>query len=145
MTTRRALLLALAALALGCAPRGDARDVDDAAGVAERFLRALDENDAASTWSSLASPLRASVPEAEWPPRIAGMRAPLGDAGTRELSSAFYTETLEGAPQGKYFVLEFESSFSKAACGERVVAMFEKGAWRVAGYVVRDTRPHPAR
>ena len=29
--------------------------------------------------------------------------------------------------------------------GERVVAMFEKGAWRVAGYVVRDTRPHPAR
>ena len=139
--TCRALLFALCALALACAPRGDASDVDAATEVATKFLRALDA-DPADTWSALASPLRAAVPEARWPAQIASMRAPLGDAGSHELASTLFTETLEGTPPGKYFVVEFESRFSKAVCGERVTLMFEKGAWRVAGYFVRNTRPH---
>ncbi|MBM4383292.1 MAG: DUF4019 domain-containing protein [Deltaproteobacteria bacterium] len=139
--TRRTLLLALCTLALACAPSGDAGDVDAATDVATEFLRALDA-EPATTWRALASPLRASVPEAQWPAQIASMRAPLGDAGTRDLASALFTETLEGAPPGKYFVVEFESRFPKATCGERVTLMFEKGAWRVAGYFVRNTRTH---
>jgi hypothetical protein len=137
----RALLLALCAFALACAPRGDASDVDAASEVAKRFLRELDA-DPAATWRTLASPLRASVPEARWPAQIASMRAPLGAPGSRELASALFTEALAGAPPGKYFVIEFESRFSQATCGERVTLMFERGAWRVAGYFVRNTRPH---
>jgi hypothetical protein len=139
--TRRARALALCAFALACAPRGDASDIDAATEVATKFLRALDA-DSAETWRDLASPLRAAVPEAKWPAQISSMRAPLGAPGTRDLASALFTETLEGAPPGKYFVVEFESRFARASCGERVTLMFEKGAWRVAGYFVRNTRPH---
>jgi hypothetical protein len=136
--------LALSAAMLltsGCGPRGDAQDVDVATEIASGFLRKLDANDAGGTWRELASPLRERVPEAQWPAQIAQMRAPLGQPVARELASAAYAEQLVDAPPGKYFMVEFESRYSDADCGERVVAMFEHGAWRVAGYFVLDTRP----
>ena len=140
----RALLVAAALLALGCGARGDARDVDFATGVAEEFLRALDAGNAGATWSELAAPLRAAVPEASWPAQIARMRAPLGPPVAHRLVSATFSEALADAPPGKYFVVEFESQFSSANAGERVVPMFESGAWRVAGYFIRNTRPRAA-
>jgi Protein of unknown function (DUF4019) len=137
-------LLAVLLLASACGPRGDAQDVDFATELASEFLRKLDANDAAGSWRELASPLRERVPEAQWPAQIAQMRAPLGRPVARELASAAYAEQLVDAPPGQYFMVEFESQFSEAACGERVVAMFEHGAWRVAGYFVRNTRPREA-
>jgi hypothetical protein len=138
------LLLALLALALACGPRGGPEDVDVAGEVASEFLRKLDAGDAGAAWRELASPLREQVPEAEWPAQIAGMRAPLGLPVARELASAAYSEQLVDAPPGRYFLVEFDSQFSRARCGERVVAMYERGAWRVAGYFVRNTRPSGA-
>jgi hypothetical protein len=141
---RRALSSLLAALlALACGARGDAQDVDVASGVATEFLAKLDRGAAAGTWPALAAPLRASAPEPGWPAQIAHMRAPLGEPVARRLASALFTETLAGAPNGRYFVVEFDAQFTDAACGERVVAMFDHGAWRVAGYVIHDTRPNP--
>jgi hypothetical protein len=139
----RALFAALA-LAFACGPRGDAQDVDAATRLATEFLSALDADPSAS-WRELAEPLRASVPEAEWPAQIARMRAPLGRPVTRGLASAAFAEELVNAPPGRYFMVEFDSQFTEAACGERVVAMFEHGAWRVAGYFILNTRPLGAR
>jgi hypothetical protein len=141
---RRALLAALLLGALACAPRGGAEDVDVATRLASDFLLALDA-DPRSTWRELAEPLRASVPEALWPAEIARMRAPLGRPVARGLASAVFTEEIVDAPPGRYFMVEFDSQFTEAACGERVVATFERGAWRVAGYFVRNTRPRGAR
>ena len=145
-TLRRLLPLVLAAalLASACGPRGDAQDVDIATGVAENFLRALNAGEASETWSELASPLRTAVPEANWPAQIARMRAPLGRPVAHRLVSATFSEVLEDAPPGKYFVVEFESQFAGASAGERVVPMFEHGTWRVSGYFIRNTRPHGA-
>jgi hypothetical protein len=131
-------------LALGCGPRGSEQDVDVATRLATEFLRALD-GDPASTWRELAEPLRARVPEAQWPEEIARMRAPLGKPVARELASAAFSEELADAPPGPYFAVEFDSQFSEAACGERVVLLFERGRWRVVGYFVRNTRPRGAR
>ena len=134
-------LFALLALCLACAPRGGPEDVDAVGEVASEFLRKLDAGDAAGAWPELAAPLRESVPESAWPAQIASMRAPLGRPVARELASAAYSEQLVDAPPGRYFLVEFDSQFSGARCGERVVAMFDQGAWRVAGYFVRNTRP----
>jgi hypothetical protein len=139
----RALFAALA-LGFACGPRGSADDVDTVTRLATEFLSALDA-DPSSTWRELAEPLRTSVPEAQWPAQIAQMRAPLGRPITRGLANAVFTEELVNAPRGRYFMVEFDSQFTEAACGERVVLMFERGAWRVAGYFVLDTRPRGAR
>jgi hypothetical protein len=141
---RAAALLACGALSCACAPQGSKDDVGVATQLASDFLAGLDA-DPVSTWRELAEPLRASVPEAQWPAEIARMRGPLGRPVARELASAAYTEELVDAPPGKYFAVEFDSQFTDAACGERVVAMFERGRWRVAGYFVRNTRPRGAR
>ena len=133
-----------AALVLGsisCGTRGDERDVDIATGVANEFLTTIDD-DAAAAWIDLASPLRDRVSEADWTAQIAKMRAPLGKPVARELQKAAYVDGLVDAPPGRYFVVEFASQFSRARCGERVVTMFENGAWRVAGYFVLDTQPN---
>jgi hypothetical protein len=135
---------ALALGALGCGAHGDARDVDVATRAASEFLDALDANDAGGAWRELASPLRERVSEAQWPAQIAQMRAPLGRPVARELASAAYAEQLVDAPPGQYFMVEFESQFTDARCGERVVAMFEHGGWRVAGYFIRNTHPRGA-
>jgi hypothetical protein len=137
------LLAALLLGAIACGLRGDARDVDVATGVASEFLKTLDA-DAAGAWIDLASPLRDHVTESDWTARIATMRAPLGKAIARELERATYAEGLVDAPPGSYFVVEFASQFSRARCRERVVATFENGAWRVAGYFVLDTKPNAA-
>ncbi len=142
--TRFVALFAALLLAFGCGPRGDAQDVEVATELASAFLRKLDANDASGAWRELASPLRERVPEAQWPAQIAQMRAPLGQPIARALASAAFTEELVDAPPGQYFMVEFESQFADATCGERVVAMFEHGAWRVAGYFVRNTRPRDA-
>ena len=142
---RAQLSLLVALLALGCGSHGDAQDVEVASGVAREFLERLDRGAAPETWASLAAPLRAGAAEADWPAQIERMRAPLGRPVARQLASALFTETLPGAPPGRYFVIEHEAQFSDATCGERVVAMFEHGAWRVAGYVIHDTRPLAAR
>jgi len=141
----RVLLALSMLLAVACGARGDAQDIELASALATRFLEQLDAGEARESWPALASPLRASAPESSWPDQIARMRAPLGGPISRQLASALFTETLEGAPNGQYFVVEFESQFADAACGERVVAMFEQGAWRIAGYVIRNTRPLGAR
>ena len=133
-----------AALVLGtisCGPRGDERDVEIATAVAQEFLTTIDD-DAAAAWIDLASPLRDRVSEADWTAQIATMRAPLGKPAARELQRAAYVDGLVDAPPGRYFVVEFASQFSRARCGERVVTMFENGAWRVAGYFVLDTQPN---
>ena len=135
---------ALCAAALACGPQGTKDDVGVATQLATEFLRELDA-EPARTYAELAEPLRASVPEAQWPAEIARMRAPLGKPVARELASAVYTEEIVGAPRGQYFAVEFDAQFTDAACGERVVAMFDRGRWRVAGYFVRNTRPRGAR
>jgi hypothetical protein len=140
---RRALSVAFL-LAFACGSRGDAQDVDAVTRLATEFLSALDA-DPSATWRELAEPLRASVPEAQWPAEIARMRAPLGRPIARGVASAAFTESLVNAPPGRYFMVEFDSQFTEAACGERVVAMFDHGAWRVAGYFVLNTRPRGAR
>jgi hypothetical protein len=141
---RAAALLACASVVCACAPQGSKDDVGVVTQLASDFLTALDA-DPAPTWRELAAPLRASVPEAQWSTEIARMRAPLGRPVARELASAAYTEELVEAPPGRYFAVEFDSQFSDAACGERVVVMFDRGRWRVAGYFVRNTRPRGAR
>jgi hypothetical protein len=47
--------------------------------------------------------------------------------------------TLPGAPDGKYWTIQFDTSFAaKAEAVETVTFMLEKdGSWRAAGYFIR--------
>jgi hypothetical protein len=66
-------------------------------------------------------------------------RAPLGKVISRKVKSAVYKTSLPGAPDGKYVVIQYESSFEhKASAIETVTPMLgDDGQWRVSGYYIR--------
>ena len=66
-------------------------------------------------------------------------RVPLGRLELRILKSSKYTQTMPGAPDGEYVILQFETTFEKKkAAIETVTPMKDKdGKWRVAGYFIK--------
>lgn len=67
------------------------------------------------------------------------MLVPLDDLVSRKLKSAKYTQTLPGAPDGKYVVLQFDTSFAnKKTALETITPLHDKdGKWRVSGYFIK--------
>jgi hypothetical protein len=64
--------------------------------------------------------------------------APLGSV-QRKLKSATYTTTVPGAPDGEYYVIQFDSSFEhKNSAVETITPMLDKdGRWKAAGYYLK--------
>ena len=58
-------------------------------------------------------------------------REPLGKVLSRNLKSAVFTKTLPGAPDGKYVIIQYYSSFEhKQSAVETITPMLEKdGKW----------------
>lgn len=89
---------------------------------------------AAQSWSSAASLFREKVSESQWQSAAASARAPLGALKTRTLLSATPKSALPGAPDGRYVVIQFASSFEhQASAIETVTPMMDaEGKWHVA-------------
>jgi hypothetical protein len=67
------------------------------------------------------------------------VRKPLGKAISRKVKSLTPKTSLPNTPDGKYVVIQFETSFEKGKSGlENVNAQLESaGKWRVAGYGIQ--------
>ena len=128
------LLLALAA-ALA--------ETDEVPTVAEEstlsWLSLTDRGEYEQSWSDAASLFQAAISSADWVRSLKAARSPLGQLESREVSSATFSRTLPGAPDGEYAVFKFSASFeNKASAIETVTAMKDQDeTWRVAGYFVK--------
>lgn len=105
-----------------------------AGNLASEFLLALDQDRAAEIYPGLSAAFRDLVPELAFRALVATTRAGAGTPLSRRFLHSAYTEALPDAPPGRYFVIEYEAKFSERSFKERVVARFEGGAWKVAGY-----------
>jgi predicted SnoaL-like aldol condensation-catalyzing enzyme len=67
------------------------------------------------------------------------VRNPLGRMVSRELISKTYSQSLPGAPDGEYVVIQFATSFeNKKSAIETVTPMLDSdGEWRVSGYFIK--------
>lgn len=112
---------------------------DLAQGAAESWLKLTDAGDADASWDQAAKLFKGAVTKAQWTQALASVRPPLGKVVSRRLMSRRYSETLPGAPDGKYVVIEYETVFEKkAAAVETITPMLDPdGAWRVSGYFIR--------
>jgi hypothetical protein len=70
---------------------------------------------------------------------MVAFRKPLGKTLSRKITSAKYTTTLPGAPDGEYVVIQYQTSFkNKLSAVETVTPMLDKnGDWRVSGYYIK--------
>lgn len=115
---------------------GTAEDAGQLA--AQDWLRLVDDARYEDSWSHASAYFRGVVTETVWRQTVAGVRAPLGSLFARKLKSRRYLQTLPGAPDGHYVVLQFETAFAKkVSASETVTVMLDQdGTWRVAGYYV---------
>jgi hypothetical protein len=126
------------------ASRSQSRDADAKALAAQRadmtWLTLVDSGQYGQSWKEAGAAFRSAVTQEKWTETIKRVREPLGKLVTRRLTSASYSTTLPGAPDGEYEVIIFETSFEHKQIGyETVITSVEKdnGAWRVVGYYIK--------
>ncbi len=106
---------------------------------AEAWLKGIDAGNYAQSWKGTAVLFKAAITEAGWSDALVKVRKPLGDLSSRKLLSAKGTKSLPGFLDGKYLVIQFDTTFAaKAEAVETVTFMLEKdGEWKAAGYFIR--------
>jgi hypothetical protein len=138
VTIVRALALAAAVLAAGDA-RADESAGPAAVAAAGAWLELVDEGRYGESWERAAGLFKGAVAKAAWEQTLAAVRSPLGKVVSRKVASRTYTESLPGAPDGKYVVIQYRTSFeNKEVAVETVTPMLDgDGRWRVSGYFVK--------
>ena len=106
---------------------------------AESWLTLVDKADYVASYDQAASLFKDHVTKDEWTHMVKPVREPLGNVVSRKLQSAQYATRLPGAPDGQYFVIQYDTSFdNKKSALETVVPMRDKdGQWRVSGYTIK--------
>lgn len=133
--------IAVAAVSAAALSAGAANEeaIAKATAAAQSWLALTDSGNGAKSWQNAASLFQAGVPQGRWEQSLAAARGPLGALKGRTVSSARYSRTLPGAPDGEYVVIQFSSQFAnKASAIETVTPMREKdGSWKVSGYYIK--------
>ncbi len=139
MRLRSVVVLTVAVLVVSVCGFGDQAAEKAAAESAKRWLALVDQGNYGASWDEAAQLFRNAVPKAQWEKQVQAARTPLGKVESRKLKSATYTTQLPGAPDGKYVVIQYETSFEhKKSAVETITPMLDKdGQWRVSGYYIR--------
>lgn len=134
-------VLAVTALALvmsACAEHDP--DAEQAASDATApWLQRMDAGAYADCWEAAAPLLRERVTREEWGQRATEARSPLGGLRERALETTTFVTNPWGAPEGRYVIVVYASSWEAGDIHE-TVSMQEQpdGAWLVAGYHVKQ-------
>lgn len=116
------------------------QDVEDAAQKsAEAWLDLVDSGRYDESWDEAASLVKDAVAQDKWGQDIAAARRPLGPVVSRTVKSRTYAQTLPGAPDGQYVVIQYATKFeNKQSAVETITPMMDTdGAWRVSGYFIK--------
>jgi hypothetical protein len=121
------------------AAASDSAAVAQATGAADAWLKLVDDGDYKQSWESASSIFKNAITDDQWEQRVGAVREPLGKLVSRKLKAAHYATSLPGAPDGKYVVIRYASSFqNKKSAVETVTPMLDKdGKWHVSGYYIK--------
>jgi hypothetical protein len=106
---------------------------------AEQWLNLVDNGKYTESWDQSATYFRNAISKDDWNRTVIAVRKPLGNVISRSIKSQNYMTALPGAPDGKYVVIQFETSFTnKKAAIETITPMMDNdGKWRVSGYFIK--------
>lgn len=112
---------------------------DQALQAAEKWLDLVDQGEYEKSWEEAAALFKSAVTAEQWEKSINAARGPIGRLISREVRSSVYTTSLPGAPDGEYYVIQFNTSFSNKVVAVETVTPIkdEDGSWRVSGYYIK--------
>jgi len=138
--TTKPLFVALA-LALALAGQAAAQGREEIAVTGAReWLALADSGQYGSTWDQAGQLFQGSTPREKWEASLSAARKSYGNVEQRNLKTVVVTESLQGAPPGKYVVTTFETKYAQApaATTEVITSVLEtSGQWKVVGYNVK--------
>ena len=107
--------------------------------LAGTWLAGIDAEKYSQSWKNSAQFFQKAITEAGWSDALTKVRKPLGEMKSRKLLDAKSAKSLPGAPNGEYFVIQFDTTFAaKEQAVETVTFMLEKdGTWNAAGYFIK--------
>lgn len=128
-----------AAPAVSPAAAQAAPQIAPASEAATRWLAVMDAGQAAEAWDAGAPVMQAAITRDMWNKVGTDARAPLGAVKSRKQTSANFTKTLPGVPEGEYVVIQYATDFAnRAGVTETVVPMrLPDGSWKVTTYLIR--------
>ena len=138
MSFKRAIfLIALVLPVAVCLPAPGVEEAAESAALT--WLAALDAGDYPMTWKTASSYFRDHISATNWAAAAASARGSVGALKSRRLTSATFTHTLPGAPDGDHVVILFKTSFDgKADAVETVTPVKDvDGTWHVSGYYIK--------
>lgn len=103
------------------------------------WLNLVDNGQYAESWNTAALYFKHAVSMDQWEGSLDAVRKPLGKPLSRSVETTNYRTSLPGAPDGRYMVIQFKTSFeNKKTAIETVTPMMDKdGKWRVSGYYIK--------
>lgn len=105
----------------------------------EAWLAKIDAGEYDQSWKDAAEFFQKAITAEAWGGALTTFRKPLGAVKSRKVREMKEANALPGVPDGKYWIMQFDTSFAaKAEAVETVTFMLEKdGAWKAAGYFIR--------
>lgn len=103
------------------------------------WLGLVDSGRYADSWAQSSSAFQGRVSNEEWVRALTAVRIPLGAVRERQELDARFAQTLPGAPDGQYVVLQFRSEFEKKSLATETVTVTleENDLWKVVGYFIQ--------
>jgi len=134
-----AFVFSAAALAAPVLHAQEAPQVAPATEAATRWLAVMDAGKTAEAWDQGAPVMQSAITRDTWNQIGTQARAPLGAVKSRKQTSATFTKSLPGVPDGEYVVIQYATDFAnRAGMTETVVPMrLPDGSWKVTTYLIR--------
>lgn len=119
--------------------RADSAAEEAALKASQAWLDLVDSGKYDASWEEASLYFKNSIKKEEWISTIKAVREPLGKLSKRTFKSKQAVESIPGAPDGDYIIIQYDSVFeNKKAAVETVVPMLEEdGKWKISGYYVR--------
>lgn len=114
---------------------GTQQEQKDVRLTAEEILGKLDRGDWQNAWSGSASSLKSTASLPQFIAGVQSTRVAFGAPISRSVKGFNFTESIDGAPPGRYAIVFFNTAFSGAGeVEEHLVLSHEDGQWLLAGY-----------
>jgi hypothetical protein len=119
--------------------RADSAAEEAALKASQIWLDLVDSGKYDASWEEASLYFKNSIKKEEWISTIKAVREPLGKLSKRTFKSKQAVESMPGAPDGDYIIIQYDTVFeNKKAAVETVVPMLEEdGKWKISGYYVR--------
>lgn len=110
---------------------------EQAVASANDFVKLVDASQFDKAYDAFSSFGQKAVSKEQFVAMMKGVQDKIGTQTSRKLKSKQFSHQLPGAPKGDYWVIDYETNFSKKGPSvERVTSMLEGKTWKVGGYVL---------